>query len=327
MTTKGALSASERLKVTHDNQFKGAVNMVPAAETLIDRWLEYLSEQGKSDYTITAYRRAAHYFVRWSRQTYSEDFDATATLPRDLERWKTYQVRVQKSAPATVNQRLVAVSCFFNWCLNAGIIAQDPTHSLKTLRLEKHPPRSIAEVHLNRLLRVVHKGGDLRDISIIEVLSGTGIRVGELLALQVEDIIDLDKRSAYLIVRQGKHGNYRSVPLIKNVRQALADYLAQQPSNPQAGAALWVGRRGPLLQSSSVLRLLDKYCIRAGLQPVTPHQLRHTFATRYLQKNPGDLRSLAALLGHSDLNTVMLYTEPSLRDLADRLESLDEDAS
>jgi site-specific recombinase XerD len=297
--------------------------MSEAAETLIDQWLEYLSEQGKSAYTITAYRRGVRHFVRWSEQTYEEDFDAAATLPRDLEHWKKVQVKVQKSAPATVNQRLVAVSSFFHWCLDAEIITKDPTCSVQAIRLERHKPRSISDTQLNRLLRAVHKGGHLRDIAIVEVLSGTGVRVEELLGLQVGDVIDLDKRSAYLIVRQGKHGNYRTVPLTRNVRQALTDYLAQPP-NAAADALLWIGRRGSLTQASSVLRLLDKYCIRAGIEKVTPHKLRHTFATRYLQKNPDDLRGLAALLGHSDLNMVMLYTEPSLGDLAQRMKLFDE---
>lgn len=166
----------------------------------------------------------------------------------------------------------------------------------------------------------MHKGGNLRDTAIVEILSGTGIRVGELLDLQVGDIVDLDKRSAYLIVRQGKYGNYRTVALTKTVREALTDYLAQYSGSDDADAILWTGRKGSLTQSSSVLRLIDKYCIRAKIEKVTPHQIRHTFATLYLQKNPDDLRGLAALLGHSDLNTVMLYTEPSLEDLAQRME-------
>jgi site-specific recombinase XerD len=71
-----------------------------------------------------------------------------------------------------------------------------------------------------------------------------------------------------------------------------------------------------------MLRLLDKYCIQARLDPVTPRQLRHTFAIRYLKKHPGDLRGLAALLRHSDLNTVIVYTVPSLEDLAGRLDAV-----
>jgi site-specific recombinase XerD len=314
---------AERPKITHENKFRGAASMSQTVETLTNQWLAYLSQQGKSHYTIIAYRRGLLHLIRWSEQTYEEDFDVTALFPRDLEHWKTHQIKVQKSAPATINQRLVAVSRFFAWCLEIGVIAKNPTRWVQTIRLEKHQPHGINQNQLHRLLRTVHRAGDLRDSAMIEVLSGTGIRVGELLGLHTGDIIALDKRSAHLIVRQGKYGNYRTVPLTKTVRQAITAYLEQHPQRDNPDTPLWMGRRGTLTHSSSVLRLLDKYCIQAKIEKITPHQLRHTFATRYLQKNPDDLRGLVALLGHSDLNTVMLYTEPSLDDLMQRMERLD----
>lgn len=314
---------AERPKVMHDNKFWRVADRSPTVETLINQWLEYLSQQGRSDYTTTAYRRGLWHFIHWLEQTYEEDFDVAAILPRDFEHWKAYQLKAQKSAPATINQRLVAVSSFLGWCVETGIIVGNPSRLTQALRLEKHKPRSMTEKQLNRLLRAAHQGGSLRDIAMIEALAGTGIRVGELLALQVGDIIDLDKRSAHLIVRQGKYGNYRTVPLTKMVRQSITHYLGQHPQKDDPDTPLWIGRRGALTQSSSVLRLLDKYCIQAKIEKITPHQLRHTFATRYLQRNPDDLRGLAALLGHSDLNTVMLYTEPSLDDLAQRMGDAD----
>ena len=296
--------------------------MSQTVATLIHQWLDDLAQQGKSDYTIIAYRRGVHHFVRWSEQTYEEDFEVAAVLPRDFEHWKAYQLKTQKSAPATINQRLVAVSSFLNWCVGTAVLAGNPARSARALRLETHQPRSMTEKQLNRLLRAVHQGGNGRDIAVIEVLAGTGIRVGELLALQIADLIDLDKRSAYLIVRQGKYGHYRTVPLTKTVRQAISHYLEHYRPSADPDAPLWMGRRGALTHSSSVLRLVDKYCIQARIDKVTPHQLRHTFATRYLQRNPDDLRGLAALLGHSDLNTVMRYTEPSRDDLAKRMARL-----
>ncbi len=81
---------------------------------------------------------------------------------------------------------------------------------------------------------------------------------------------------------------------------------------------------GELRHRSSILRMLNRYASQAGLGEIGPHQLRHTFATRYLDANRGDLRGLASLLGHSSLNTVMIYTEPSLEDLTHRMECLDD---
>lgn len=119
--------------------------MSQTAETLRTQWLKYLFQQGKSNYTIVAYRRGMRHFIHWSEQTYEEHFDVKAVLPRDLEQWKTHQTKTQKSAPATINQRLVAVSSFFSWCIDADIITKSPIRSVKAIRLEKHKPRSIDE--------------------------------------------------------------------------------------------------------------------------------------------------------------------------------------
>ena len=178
------------------------------------------------------------------------------------------------------------------------------------------------------MLRAVHHGGSLRDIAILEMLAGTGLRVGELLQLQVGDVV-LRERSGWVVVREGKHGGYREVPLATEVRTALRAYLAEYPGSrageanlPHKSALLWMGKQGALTHRSSVMRILNKHAFRAQLDSVSPHTLRHTFATLYLQANPDDLRGLAALLGHNDLNTVMIYTEPTREDVANRVERM-----
>ena len=113
------------------------------------------------------------------------------------------------------------------------------------------------------------------------MLVGTGLRVGELLALQVGDV-ELGERSGMLTVRQGKHDGYRQVPLTRDVRHALTAYLDKHPDRDNPEAALWIGTRGPLSQRSAVVRILGKYAYQAKIESVKPHTLRHTFATRYL---------------------------------------------
>jgi integrase/recombinase XerC len=139
----------------------------------------------------------------------------------------------------------------------------------------------------------------------------------------------LHERSGWVIVREGKHGSYREMPLASEVRTALAAYLTEHPGSgggetnlPDKSAPLWIGKQGALTHRSSVMRILNKYSFRAQLDLVSPHTLRHTFATLYLQANPDDLRGLAALLGHSDLNTVMIYTEPTREDVINRVERM-----
>lgn len=295
---------------------------------LVGIWLDYLHGQGRSPHTLKAYRRAWQHLADWYQGSFSESCDPAGLIARDIRDWKSYQQSIEKAAPSTINQRLVAVSSFYKWATSQDETPRDPTRDVSTIRLPQRQPQSLSAKELRRLLRAVHNGGSRRARAMIELLAGTGLRVGELLQLQVGDLV-LRERSGWVIVREGKHGGYREVPLTREIRQALTDYLEIHPHNDEARdqyqkrqAPLWWGKHGPLTHRSSVLRILRKHTVRAQLNPIGPHVLRHTFATQYLRANPGDLRGLAALLGHSDLNTVMVYTEPTLQDLTNRVERM-----
>ncbi len=287
--------------------------------SIVEDWLADLRSQGRSPHTIAAYARALAHFIRWSEQTYGEPFDPARIIPRDVRDWLARQQTVEKARPTTVNQRLTALKRFFAWAVEKGHARHDPTAAVAGLRLPPRRPKALTEKETRRLLRAVHAAGNVRDIALVEVLLGTGLRVSELLALRVGDVV-IRKRSGWLTVRRGKHGQYRDVPLTAAVRRALAAYLATHPQPKNPDAPLWWGERGALRDRSAVGRVLQKYTRAAGIRDIGPHTLRHTFATRYLAANPGDLRGLAALLGHASLSTVMVYTEPHLEDLAERME-------
>ncbi|HYF61469.1 MAG TPA: tyrosine-type recombinase/integrase [Herpetosiphonaceae bacterium] len=289
---------------------------------LVETWLTTLDQQGKSRHTQAAYRRALAHFGQWAAQLYGTPWIPATTMPRDVRDWKAHQQQVEQAAPATINQRVVALSRFFAWAVREGELREDPTQAVSSLRLPTHAPKALDDRDLRRLLRAVHAGGRLRDIALLELLAGTGLRVGEVLALQVGDL-QLGERSGMVTVRLSKGGGTRRVPLTVEVRHALTAYLATFPVPVAPTTPLWQGKRGPLLHRSSVLRLLEIYSRQAGIDAVGPHALRHTFATRYLAANPGDLRSLAALLGHANLETVMIYTAPRFDDLAERMQRME----
>jgi integrase/recombinase XerD len=216
---------------------------------------------------------------------------------------------------------LVAVKRFFKWAQKQQIIQQNPANDIATIRIDQRKIKSLEDIPLRHLLRAARS--DIRDYAILEVLVGTGIRVGELLQLKIGDL-DIQPRSGKLTIRYSKGGGYREIPLTRDVRHALQAYLENRhpaPDDPQHW--LWIGRDDGISHRSSITRMIDKYAIRAGLESVTPHMLRHTFATRYLKANPADLRGLARLLGHANLNTVMIYTEPTMNDLVKRMERMD----
>lgn len=286
-------------------------------------WLNTLDVQGKSRLTIDAYRRALAHFARWSENSYGQSFEASRVITRDVRDWKSFQQTVEKAAPATINQRLTAVMRFFDWAEAQKLARQNPARGIKGVPTGVRQPKSLSSKELRRLLRAVHAGGDLRDIAMIEMLTGTGLRVSELLSLQIEDVT-MQPRSGSVIVRKGKHDRQRTLPLTSSVRVALQSYLATHPERVQPRAKLWWGERGPLRDRKAVARVLAKYAQDARIATFGPHTLRHTFATQYLAANPQDMRGLAALLGHASLDTVMIYTEPSLADLAERMERIEQ---
>ena len=278
----------------------------------LENWLRELGRKGKSWRTNNAYRRGVEHFIRWLAETYVDDVAATAVIRRDIRDWKSYQQTVERARPATINQRLVAVTQFFGWLLAQGVIQNNPADDVPGVRLNGRKPKALDRADLRRLLRAAHQGGNSRDVAMIELLAGAGLRVTELIDLQPEDVV-IGERSGHVVVREGKHGSYREVPLAREVRRALSDYLLTfRGERPFFG----LGDR------SSVNRIVSRYASAAGLESVSPHTLRHTFATEYLAANPGDIRSLAALLGHADLKTTMVYTEPALGDLAQRMERM-----
>jgi integrase/recombinase XerC len=295
--------------------------MTDTPPPIVLNWLDKLQLDGKSHHTIQAYRQGIQHFLCWYARAYQDHFKPAQVMPRDIRDWQAHQQQTEKSAPATVNQRLAAVKQFFKWAQQHHGLHQNPADDVSTTHINHRNVKSLDDPSLHRLLREAKT--DVRDYAILEVLIGTGIRVGELLALKVGDIV-VHPRSGQLTVRYGKGGGYRDIPLTRDVRQALQAYLETAHPNPDdAQQKLWWGRDGAIRHRSSITRMLDKYAIRAGLGHVTAHMLRHTFATRYLRANRDDLRGLARLLGHASLDTVMIYTEPTLDDLEQRLERME----
>jgi integrase/recombinase XerC len=290
------------------------------SHSTVEQWLASLDRQGRSELTVKSYRRGLVNFIRWSEQTYGEQFDPSGIIPRDVADWVARQKTVEKAAPATINARLVALSRYFKWAIKQGLSRTNPTEDIPRARQSARQPKALKKTHVRRLLRRVHKSGSLRDAALVEFILGTGLRVSETLNVQVSDIF-IGERKGEVVVRNGKGGVQRRVPLTAQVRNTLQDYLEQYP-DLEDDDLLWIGERGPLRDRSAVFYLLKKYARQAELDPdlVSPHVLRHTFATRYLAANPDDLRGLAAILGHANLNTIMIYTEPTTEDLAARME-------
>ncbi len=281
-------------------------------------WSAYLEQQGRSTRTVKSYMADLQDFTQWYCDSFGEELKIAAVLPRDIEDYKAHLQTVRRAAPRTVNRRLAALSRFFKWAAARDLARRDPTAEIRTLRIPARQPKALTQQQERKLRRVVTEAGNIRDMAIVEVLLGTGIRVGELLALKRGDVV-IKPRSGALVVRRGKGGITRKVLLTSEVRKALDAYL-KQVGELKDEDPLWHGTRGPLKDRGGIDRLLEKYARWAEIEDLSAHTCRHTYATRYLEANPDDLRGLASILGHASLNTVMIYTEPTEEDLLERME-------
>ena len=223
-------------------------------------------------------------------------------------------------SPATTARKIATLRSFYKWMLKRSIVETNPMLLIRTPKQTKRLPKAITVEEIDKLLGCPDNRETLgaRDRAILETLYSTGVRVSELVDLNRND---LDMATQTMHVR-GKGKKERIVPLGSHAMAAVRHYMTllepdprfhsvkqQAISNP--AVPLFVNKNGGRLSSRSVRRKLDKYLTMAGLDPtISPHTLRHSFATHLLD-NGADLRSVQELLGHQSLSTTQIYTHLS----------------
>jgi integrase/recombinase XerD len=223
-------------------------------------------------------------------------------------------------ASTTVARKIAAVKSFFHYLHARGIIAVDPTETLDTPRIDKTLPRGLSPAEVNGLLEQVARRSspeDIRDNAMLRLLYATGLRVSELVALNLDDI-DLSTGHVRCISRGGRE---RIIPIDADAVQALEDYIAsarnsliRRPDEP----ALFVNHRGDRLTRQGFWLILKEHARLAGLSDdVTPQALRHSFALRLIDHNT-DLRAVQELLGHANIATTQIYAQIAGRNISSR---------
>lgn len=217
---------------------------------------------------------------------------------------------------ATMARKIATLRSCYRWLERQSYISNNPMLLIKTPRQNKRLPKAIGVEEVERLLSAPNDSDLLgaRDRAILETLYSTGIRVSELVGINRGDI---DESGQALIVR-GKGRKERIVPLGSHALAALRHYIsmldnhiARQETDPTGESPLFINKHGGRLSTRSVRRKVSKYLAQAGLDPsISPHTLRHSFATHLLD-NGADLRSVQELLGHQSLSTTQVYTHLS----------------
>ncbi|MBA4028808.1 MAG: tyrosine recombinase XerC [Planctomyces sp.] len=226
----------------------------------------------------------------------------------------------QDYSPATMARKIATLRSFYKWADKRGLSIGNPMTAIRTPKQGKRLPRAITIEQIEKLLAAPNDRDVLgvRDRAMLETLYSTGIRVSELVDLNVDDV---DEPGEALRVR-GKGKRERLVPVGSHAVAAVRRYIDMVRADPRfaalwpesaggrfgAGRPLFMNKHGGRLSSRSVRRKLDKYLKSAGLDPrISPHTLRHSFATHLLE-NGADLRSVQELLGHQSLSTTQVYT-------------------
>jgi len=277
-------------------------------KVLIEEFVSYLSiERGLAENTVQSYLHDLNSFYNYVHDKLKiislEDITGDIIIG--------YLLYLQKSgkATSTLARHIAALKSFFHYLLRENLLAVDPTSNLETPKLSRKLPRVLTVGEVDRLLQQPDTStpAGLRDKCMLEVLYATGLRVTELISLKINQV---NYETGYVRCF-GKGSKERIVPLGKVARDYLELYLrngrgrlAKLPSED----ALFINHFGKKLTRQGFWKILKKYVRKAGIKKdITPHTLRHSFATHLLE-NGADLRVVQEMLGHADITTTQIYT-------------------
>jgi integrase/recombinase XerD len=284
---------------------------VQTGEHWIDEFLTFLRfERGLADNTIAAYRRDLAVWQSYCRARGVQPHQASnEDLTAYLEELRSSRREGGPYSPASVARMLVSLRSFHRFLVREGGAPLDPTAKIGSPKRPRSIPKAIPLEDVERLIELPGKDAlGRRDRAILEALYGAGLRISELVNLDLDDV-DLDGGS--VLVRGGKGGKSRRVPLGRAARAAIGAYVTTvRPSlqRDAAGGAVFLNARGGRLSRQGCWKILRRYAEAAGLEDrVSPHTLRHSFATHMLDAG-ADIRVVQELLGHASLATTQVYT-------------------
>ncbi|MBI4579496.1 MAG: tyrosine recombinase XerC [Planctomycetes bacterium] len=235
--------------------------------------------------------------------------DLVAVDTEDVQRFLVF-LRTQEYSKSTTARKLATLRSFYKFCLKRGYVKGNPLASIRTPKQDKRLPKFLEEHEVRKLLETPDVSTMLgcRDRAMLETMYSTGVRVSELVDLNLADI---DFVGEALHIR-GKGKKERVTPISPTALAWVKRYMELRRADPRSGSfnqeAVFVNKHGQRLSTRSVRRKLDKYLAVCGLDPtISPHTLRHSFATHMLNRG-ADLRAVQELLGHQSLSTTQIYT-------------------
>ena len=285
-------------------------------EKLIQNFRDYLgSERNYSKHTVKAYITDIGEFLRVIKEKKLVGEKAGAI---DFEKLDETPVRAYvswlytRNSRSSISRKLASVRTFFEFLIRKGAVKNNLAKLVPTPRGEKRLPTFLTVDEVVKLLSIEGEGALVsRDAAVLELLYSSGLRVSELVGINLNDI-DLKNLTVKVL---GKGNKERIVPVGSKAAGALGEYLRERLGMNPGGDHLFVNTRGDRLNVRSVDRIIRKYALLAGIpKNVSPHVLRHTFAT-HLLGGGADLRAIQEMLGHKSLSTTQRYTHTSIEKL------------
>jgi integrase/recombinase XerD len=273
----------------------------------LDRFDDFLTlEQGASGRTIEAYRRDVARLVDFARtRAASLPSDITSKLLREF----VFHLKDVGLSPSSIRRNISAVRTYFRFLLADGAVTRDPSERLETPKRWRTLPEVLTVEEVSRLLAAPTLDDPLafRDRAMLELAYGAGLRVSEWITIGVRDVMLEDK----LVRVFGKGSKERLVPIGRSAIGAIATYTRELRPRLEKGGGkgvLFLNARGEPLSRMGAWKILRRYVERARIEKrVSPHTLRHSFATHLLEGG-ADLRAVQEMLGHADISTTQIYT-------------------
>lgn len=276
-------------------------------DKLVEEFIDYLRvERGLAVNTLESYGRDLKNYLNYLNKQHITKLDET-----DKKTIISYLLQMQKKgkASSTISRSLASIRSFYQFMVNESYIPKDPTTNLESPKIEKRLPKvlSIKEVDLLLSQPDLTDPLGLRDKAMLELLYATGIRVSELVSLDVSNV-NLQKGYVRCI---GKGSKERIIPIGKTAVEFIKVYIKKarvKITKNNSEKALFVNRHGNRLTRQGFWKIIKRYAQKAKIKKdITPHTLRHSFATHLLE-NGADLRSVQEMLGHADISTTQIYT-------------------
>lgn len=290
-----------------------------------DFYNDFLDHQticGKSAATIRAYAADVRAFASWFANVNGQPFHPSLITSIDLRAYRAHAIAGAMS-PATYNRRRITLRILCQWAQAAGHLSYDPSENIEEWIQQELPPRWLEKTDLARYQRQVERRihaanttdrrqAAIRDQALIAVMLHTGLRENEAAQLNWRHIVIGDK-SGRIEVKNGKGEKARQIPLNRESRRALTLWMDEQPPK-NLDAPVFTGKRSARLSTRQIQRIVKSIAVEAGLViTITPHDLRHSFAKRSLDRG-APLTVVSKLLGHSRLETTARYVQPGWAD-------------